>query len=84
MNAVKRRVIKLEDKFGATKRRPLVRVTESQVGYLPNPEESTCARSLADGTLTGIIHWRVRCDQMTAENLDRFVEKFPIECSLAG
>jgi hypothetical protein len=55
------------------------RLTIFRVGCQPNPEESTCKRSLADGVLTEIIHWRGRRDQMTAENLDRFVEKFPIE-----
>ena len=79
MNAVSRRVSRLEDKLGTTKRLPAIRITIFRVGCEPNLEESRCVRSLTDGMLTEIIHWCGRRDQMNDKVLDRFVEEFPIE-----
>jgi hypothetical protein len=79
MIAAKRRVSRLEDKLGTTKRRPVIRITIFRVGCEPDPGKSTCIRSLTDGMVTEIIHWGGRRDQMTDEVLDRFVEAFPIE-----
>ncbi len=84
MNAVERRVGRLEDKLGTTKRRPVIRITIFRVGCEPNLYESTCKRFLTEGLLNEIIHWGGRREQMTDEALDRFVEDFPIEYSLAG
>jgi hypothetical protein len=78
MNAVERRVGRLEDKLGTTKRRPVIRITIFRVGCEPNLYESTCKRYLTDGILTEIIHWGGRCDQTTDDELDLFVERFLI------
>jgi hypothetical protein len=40
MNAVRRRVSRLEDKLGTNKRRPVVRVMIFRVGWPPNLDES--------------------------------------------
>ena len=80
MNAVRRRVSRLENRTGSLKRRPVVRVTIQRVAYEAGIEESTCMRTLSpDGMLSEIVYWGGRPDQMTDECLDRFVEKFPIE-----
>ena len=84
MNAVERRVGRLEDKMGTAKRRPVIRITIFRVGCEPDLDESACMRYLTDGMLTEIIHWGGRRDQMTDDDLDLFVERFPIEPCVPG
>ncbi len=80
MNSVERRVGRLEDKLGTTKRSPVIQITIFRVGCEPSLDESTCMRRLGpNGVITELIYWSGRRDQMGDEILDQFVEAFPIE-----
>ena len=85
MNAVKRRVGRLECKLVKMKRRPVIRITIFRVGCEPNLYESTCKRFLTEGLLTEIIPLgRTTRTDDGGSLVERFVEDFPIEYSLAG
>jgi hypothetical protein len=43
--------------------------------------EKTCERRLHDGLLTEIVHINGTQDEMSDEEIQRFIESQPIECS---
>lgn len=82
-----RRVVRLENRVSPPTRdfarnpRDRLRLVVSNVGVL-NLERSTCVRSLtADGFLTEVVRLDGIRGNLTDEELDRFVESFPIERS---
>jgi hypothetical protein len=80
MKTVIRRLNRLEDRFGPKKPRRVLRMVVTRVGDgEPELEKATCTRSLCtDGTLMELIDLNSYSNPFTSEELDRFVERFPI------
>ena len=84
MKTVIRRLARLEDRFApAARRNPKhsVRLVVSLMDHPLSLETSTCTRTLntANGYLTEVVRLDGIRGGITDDELDRFVEKFPVE-----
>jgi hypothetical protein len=81
MKTVIRRLNRLEDRFGPKKPREVLRIVVTQVGAGDaDLEKATCTRSLcSDGTLMELIDLNSCNNPFTSDELDRFVERFPVD-----
>ncbi len=85
MRAVVRRIDRLEDQFGSTsgKSRRHLRMMISMAGSNPSLEDATCSRRLcSDGTLLELVEFNKHHegpDELTDEELDRWVESFLVD-----
>lgn len=84
MKTVLRRVRRLEDQFGSSDRpRRHLRMVIGMAGAKPCLEDATCERALcSDGTLLEMVEFGKHNegpDDLTDEELDRWVGSFPIE-----
>jgi hypothetical protein len=79
MKTVNRRLNRLEDRLGSKKPRNVFRlVVTRSTGGEPDLEKATCSRHYAGGLLTELIKLNSCDNPFTREELDRFVERFPI------
>jgi hypothetical protein len=84
MRAVVRRIDRLEDQFGAAYGRPRrrLRMMISMAGAKPSLEDATCRRTLcSDGTLMELVEFKQHNagpDELTEEELDAWLESFPV------
>ena len=75
---VKRRLERLEQKRSDARQR--FRVVVCAIGRSLNLANSTCKRTLAeDGLLTEVVRLDGSRDDLTDEELDRFVASFPLQ-----
>lgn len=83
MRAITRRLCRLEDQIGlAGKPRRRFRLVVSLAKPL-NLATSTCQRRLSpDGLLTEIVRLDGSRDGLTDEELEKFIERFPVEGSI--
>jgi hypothetical protein len=83
MKALTRRLHRLEEREGlAGKPRERLLVVVSGVGRPLNLAGSTCRRRLApDGSIVDHVHLDGSRDGLTDDELDRFIECFPIEAA---
>ncbi len=81
MKAIGRRVCRLEVRFAPPdKPRDRVRVVVGRIGPEEGLQNATCKRTLcANGSLVEVVRLNGSADGLTAEDLDRFVESFPME-----
>jgi len=81
MKAIGRRVCRLEVRFAPRdKPRERVRLVVGAIGPEEGLQNATCQRTLsANGLLTEVVRLKGSGDGLTDEDLDRFVESFPIE-----
>ena len=85
MRAVVRRIDRLEDQFGAVSGKPRrrLRMMISMAGAEPSLDDATCRRTLwPDGTLFELVEFNRHNDgpdELTDEELDRWVETFPVQ-----
>ena len=84
MKTVIRRLRRLEDQFGSSDRpRRHLRMVIKMAGPRPSLEDATCKRTLwTDGTLFEMVQFNKHNeepDELTDEELDRWVESFPIQ-----
>lgn len=81
MKAIGRRLCRLEDRFAPRdKPRDRVRVVVSGIGPEECLQNATCERTLcANGSLVEVVRLNGSVDGLTDEDLDKFVESFPIE-----
>ncbi len=84
MKTVIRRLRRLEEQFvSADRPRRHLRIVIKMAGARPSLEDATCKRTLwADGTLLEMVQfnkYNERPDELTDEELDRWVESFPIQ-----
>jgi hypothetical protein len=59
--------------------RQRVRVVISGVCAPANLETSRCTRTLTNGLLTEIVEFDGSCDDLSDEQLENFIESFPIQ-----
>jgi hypothetical protein len=84
MKTVIRRIRQLEDQFGSADGRPrrCLRLLVSMAGSKPSLENATCNRTLySDGSLLELVRFKKHKegpDELTAEELDKWVETFPV------
>jgi hypothetical protein len=83
MTTIARRLNRLEEQAGlAGKPRERLLVVVSGVGRPLNLAGSTCRRRLApDGSIVDHVHLDGSRDGLTDDELDRFIECFPIEAA---
>ena len=76
----KSRLVRLEDRFAPRdKVRECVRLVVGTIGPAEGLQNATCQRTLcANGCLTEVVRLNGSGDGLTEEDLDRFVESFPI------
>jgi hypothetical protein len=79
MKAILRRVDRLEERFGSKPRNVFRLVVTRSTGGEPNLEKATCRRHYAGGLLTELIDLKSWNNPFTSEELDRFVDRFPIK-----
>ena len=84
MKTVTRRIRRLEDQFGSAGRpRRHLRMVIKMAGARPSLEDATCKRTLwTDGTLFEMVQFNKHNeepDELTDEELDRWVESFPVQ-----
>ena len=81
MKAIGRRVCRLEVRFAPRdKPRERVRLVVHALGPEEGLQNATCQRTLgANGSLVEAVRLNGSGDGLTDEDLDRFVESFPIE-----
>jgi hypothetical protein len=85
MKIIDQRLHKLEDRFGRANGRPrrCLRMMISMAGAKPSLEDATCRRTLwSDGTLFEMVEFRKHNagrDELTDEELDRWLESFPVD-----
>ena len=78
MLRLQRRIYKLERTLAPSKGpHKLFRVLADGVGAL-NLATSTCTRTLRNGTLTEIVNLNGSIDELSDEQLETFIESFPI------
>jgi hypothetical protein len=79
MKTVIRRLNRLEDRFGPKKPRKVLTivVTEASAGEA-DLEKATCSRHCAGGLLMQLIDLKSWNNPFTSEELERWVERFPI------
>jgi hypothetical protein len=83
MMTIDRRITRLEHQLGSANRpRPRIRLMVVDLGSKLVLEDATCQRSLSrDGTLMELVEFRNHRegpDELTSEELDRWVEGFPV------
>jgi hypothetical protein len=82
---IERRLRQLEDRFGPADGKPRrrLRLLVSMAGSRPSLENATCKRTLcSDGTLLELVEFNEhndRSDELTDEELDGWVESFPVQ-----
>jgi hypothetical protein len=74
-----RRVDKLEDRTGAIDAPPVMRIVVCRIGVPLDWEASTCRRWRADGKIWELIRLAGMDTGVTTQQLDEFVQRFPIE-----
>lgn len=81
MRAIARRLHRLEERAGLSgKPQERLLVVVSALGRPLNLAGSTCRRTLGlDGSILDHVHLDGSRDGLTDEELDRFIERFPIE-----
>ena len=84
MRTVTKRIARLEDHLQITRDpRKRLSIVVSRVDRKPSLEGATCTRTLCpDGTLMQVIHLdqsRPGRDELTDEELQRWIETFPID-----
>ncbi len=81
MKAIGRRLCRLEDRFAPPdKPRERYRLVVGRIGPEEGLQNATCKRTLcANGLLMEVVRLNGSSDGLTDEDLDRFVESFPIE-----
>ena len=80
MPRLKGRLDKLEKTLAPAKgRRPGVRVVVSGMCGPANLATSTCTRTLRNGALNEIVVLDGHCDALSDEQLERFIESFPVQ-----
>jgi hypothetical protein len=79
MKTVLRRVGRLEDRFGPGKPRKVLQIVVSRIGAgEAGLEKATCTRHWAGDLPMEVIKLNRWNNPYTREELDRFVERFPI------
>ena len=83
MKIVTRRILKLEDQFGSAGRpRRHLRLMVCMAGSKPSLGDATCKRTVCpDGTLLEMVRLNNHDEgpaELTGEELDRWVESFPV------
>jgi hypothetical protein len=78
MKAILRRVDRLEERLGSKPRNVFRLVVTHGGGDDSNLEKATCKRHYAGGLPTEVIDLKGYNNPFTSEELDRFVERFPI------
>jgi len=79
VKAVIRRLDRLEDRFRLTKPRNVLRIILTRIGDEADLKKATCSRSLsAGGFLMELVNLKGCNNTFTSEEMDRFVESFPI------
>ena len=83
MKAITRRLCRLENRAGLSgKPRERFLVVVSALGSPLNLAGSTCRRTLAaDGSITELVHLDGCRDGLTDDELERFIQTFPIEAA---
>jgi hypothetical protein len=82
---IERRLRQLEDRFGPADGKPRrrLRLLVSMAGSNPSVEDATCKRTLcSDGTLLELVEFSKHNegpDVLPHEDLDRWVETFPVD-----
>jgi hypothetical protein len=79
MKAILRRVDRLEERLGSKPRNVFRLIVTRSTGGEPNLENATCRRHYAGGLLTEVIDLQSCDNPFSREELDRFVERFPIK-----
>ena len=87
MKTIDRRVRRLEDQIGPAAQPDFlrypqqhIRVVVSALGRELNLAESTCSRTLdASGLLTEMVELNGDGQELSREELDRFVARFPVQ-----
>jgi hypothetical protein len=80
VKAIIKRLRRLEDQFGLADRQPrqYLRIVVERLGRTQRSEHATCRRTLwPDGTLFEMVHFGR--DELTNEDLDRWIATLPIE-----
>jgi hypothetical protein len=83
MRLVLRRLGRLETRYAIGSSRKLIpglRLIVIRVADEPgDPPASTCTRYVRDGSLTEIVHLNGEDEGMSGDELERFIDGFPIE-----